>query len=83
MADNQSCAHAATADFHRLLARELPEHDEQDWEDAQRGFVGTIPNAKVAARQRPRRVEPGGLRLSETPPRRRIPSTRACGGRRG
>ncbi|MGT2491719.1 MBL fold metallo-hydrolase [Cupriavidus basilensis] len=48
MADNQSCAHAATADFHRLLARELPEHDEQDWEDAQRGFVGTIPNAKVA-----------------------------------
>lgn len=48
MPDNASCAHAATADFHRLLARELPEHDEQDWEDAQRGFVGTIPNAKVA-----------------------------------
>ena len=41
------CAHPATIDFHRLIASQLPAADSQDFEDASRGFVGTVPDAEV------------------------------------
>jgi len=41
------CAHAATVDFHRLLQAALPPEDGEDWADAQRGFIGTVPDADV------------------------------------
>jgi alkyl sulfatase BDS1-like metallo-beta-lactamase superfamily hydrolase len=40
-------AYGATLDFHRLLQQELPAEDYADFEDAKRGFVGTLPNAEV------------------------------------
>ena len=43
-----SCgAHAATVNFQRLVAQSLPSEDGQDLADAQRGFVGTVPDADV------------------------------------
>ena len=43
-----SCgAHAATVNFQRLVAESLPPEDGQDLADAQRGFVGTVPDADV------------------------------------
>jgi alkyl sulfatase BDS1-like metallo-beta-lactamase superfamily hydrolase len=41
------CAHAATVDFHRLLQAGLPPEDGEDWADARRGFIGTVPDAEV------------------------------------
>ena len=42
-------AKAATAAANEKLLRELPFADRQDFEDARRGFVATIPNAEVKA----------------------------------
>ena len=36
-----------TLDFQRLVAAELPAEDGQDWEDAQRGFIGSIDQAEI------------------------------------
>jgi alkyl sulfatase BDS1-like metallo-beta-lactamase superfamily hydrolase len=40
-------AYGPTLDFHRLLQAELPPEDGQDAADAQRGFIGTVPDALV------------------------------------
>jgi alkyl sulfatase BDS1-like metallo-beta-lactamase superfamily hydrolase len=40
-------AYGPTLDFHRLLQAELPPEDGQDANDAQRGFIGTVPDALV------------------------------------
>ncbi len=40
-------AYQATLDFHRLMARNLPVEDGQDWADARRGLVGTIESTEV------------------------------------
>ena len=40
-------AYQATIDFHRLIAKDLPVEDGQDWVDARRGLVGTIENTEV------------------------------------
>lgn len=40
-------AYQATIDFHRLIARDLPVEDGQDWADARRGLVGTIESTEV------------------------------------
>ncbi|MEI7446494.1 MAG: alkyl sulfatase dimerization domain-containing protein [Burkholderiales bacterium] len=40
--------HPSTLRANRALADTLPFADEQDFEDARRGFVGTIPDARVA-----------------------------------
>ncbi|MDE1950179.1 MAG: MBL fold metallo-hydrolase, partial [Burkholderiales bacterium] len=42
-----ACAHPATVDFQRLVARGLPAADAQDEEDARRGFIGSVPDAAV------------------------------------
>ena len=42
------CAHTATVDFQRLVAARQPPADEQDFADARRGFLGTVPDANVA-----------------------------------
>ncbi|MCZ8103078.1 MAG: MBL fold metallo-hydrolase [Burkholderiales bacterium] len=39
--------HPSTLRAHRALAEALPFADTQDFEDARRGFVGTIPDARV------------------------------------
>src|SRR5574337_297911 len=44
------CAHRATIDFQRLVAAEPPPADDQDFVDARRGFLGTVPDANVARR---------------------------------
>jgi alkyl sulfatase BDS1-like metallo-beta-lactamase superfamily hydrolase len=41
------CAHAATIDFHRLMQQSLAPDDLADQADAQRGFIGTVPDAVV------------------------------------
>ncbi len=41
--------HPSTVRANRALADALPFADEQDFEDARRGFVGTIPDARVDA----------------------------------
>jgi alkyl sulfatase BDS1-like metallo-beta-lactamase superfamily hydrolase len=40
-------AYGSTLDFHRLVQQELPAEDGQDFEDAKRGFIGTIEHAEV------------------------------------
>jgi alkyl sulfatase BDS1-like metallo-beta-lactamase superfamily hydrolase len=40
-------AYGPTLDFHRLIAAELPPEDGQDRADAERGFIGTVPDAEV------------------------------------
>ena len=40
-------AYQATIDFHRLIAKDLPVEDGQDWADARRGLVGTIESTEV------------------------------------
>jgi len=40
-------AYGPTLDFHRLLLQELPAEDGEDRADAERGFVGTVPDAEV------------------------------------
>ena len=40
-------AYQPTIDFHRLLQAELPPEDGQDRADAERGFLGTVPDAEV------------------------------------
>jgi alkyl sulfatase BDS1-like metallo-beta-lactamase superfamily hydrolase len=40
-------AYGPTLDFHRLLQAELPPEDGQDQADAERGFVGSVPDAQV------------------------------------
>lgn len=42
-----STAYQPTIDFHRLLQAELPPEDGQDRTDAERGFLGTVPDAEV------------------------------------
>lgn len=42
-----SCAHSKTVDFQRLVAREQPQEDGEDWADAQRGFMGSIDDAAI------------------------------------
>jgi alkyl sulfatase BDS1-like metallo-beta-lactamase superfamily hydrolase len=41
------CAHRATVDFQRLVAAHQPPADDQDHDDARRGFIGTVPDADV------------------------------------
>jgi alkyl sulfatase BDS1-like metallo-beta-lactamase superfamily hydrolase len=41
------CAHPATIDFQRLVAESLPPEDGEDFADARRGFVATLPDAEV------------------------------------
>jgi alkyl sulfatase BDS1-like metallo-beta-lactamase superfamily hydrolase len=45
---NTPTAYGPTLDLHRLLERELPPEDGQDRADAERGFIGTEPDATVA-----------------------------------
>ncbi|WP_088280400.1 alkyl/aryl-sulfatase [Ideonella sp. A 288] len=45
--DTPGCAHAATLDFHRLMAQSMPAEDSEDWHDARRGFIGTVADAQV------------------------------------
>ncbi len=40
-------AYGPTLDFHRLLQTELPAEDGHDFEDARRGFLGTVEHAEV------------------------------------
>ena len=40
-------AYGPTLDFYRLLQQELPAENGQDFEDAKRGFIGTIEHAEV------------------------------------
>ncbi len=40
-------AYQPTIDFHRLIASDMPVEDGQDLADAQRGFMGTVPDAEV------------------------------------
>lgn len=40
-------AYGPTLDFHRLLQDELPTEDGVDRADAERGFIGTVPDAEV------------------------------------
>ncbi len=48
MTTTSSCAaHPATVNFHRLIADQMPAVDTQDFEDASRGFIGTVPDADV------------------------------------
>ncbi len=42
------CAHAGTVDFQRLVASTGPAEDGEDFEDARRGFIATLPDAAVA-----------------------------------
>ena len=44
----RSCAHRATLDLQRLAAADAPPADPQDFADARRGFLGTLPDARVA-----------------------------------
>ena len=53
-------AYGPTLDFHRLIAAGLPPEDGQDRADAERGFVGTVPDAEV------RRAD-GGIAWSVKP----------------
>ena len=39
----------ATRRFHEMFAKSLPPDDRVDFEDAARGFIGTIPDARVEA----------------------------------
>jgi alkyl sulfatase BDS1-like metallo-beta-lactamase superfamily hydrolase len=41
------CAHPATVDFQRLVASQMPPDDVQDFEDARRGFIASLPDAEV------------------------------------
>jgi alkyl sulfatase BDS1-like metallo-beta-lactamase superfamily hydrolase len=41
--------HPSTLRANRAIASALPFADEQDFEDARRGFVGTLPDARVAS----------------------------------
>ena len=40
-------AYGPTLDFNRLMRRDLPAEDGRDFEDARRGFLGTIEHAEV------------------------------------
>lgn len=40
-------AYGPTLDFQRLLLQQLPPEDGQDRADAERGFIGTVPDAEV------------------------------------
>lgn len=42
------CAHPSTVDFHRLAVAQQPAPDMQDFEDARRGFMGSLPHAQVS-----------------------------------
>lgn len=39
---------ASTKNFNRLAASKLPFHDKADFENAQRGFIGTLSSGKIA-----------------------------------
>ncbi|ODV10250.1 MAG: hypothetical protein ABT20_08645 [Rubrivivax sp. SCN 70-15] len=41
------CAHPATIDFQRLVAQSLPPEDGEDFDDARRGFIASLPDAEV------------------------------------
>jgi len=47
-APDAGCAHRATVDFQRLVAASQPPADDEDFADARRGFLGTLPDAAVA-----------------------------------
>jgi alkyl sulfatase BDS1-like metallo-beta-lactamase superfamily hydrolase len=42
-----------TKNFNKAAASKLPFHDKEDFENAQRGFIGTIPSGKVARSNAP------------------------------
>lgn len=42
-----SCAHAATVDFQRLALRDQPAEDGEDFTDARRGFIASLPDAAI------------------------------------
>ena len=48
----------------RALLDALPFDDTQDFEDARRGFLGTLPEAEIRNAQGPRRLEPARMSLS-------------------
>ena len=73
----QTCAH------NRAVLDALPFGDSQDFEDARRGFIATLP--KVEFRNAEGRViySLEGLRLPRLTSRRPTRSTPACGARPG
>ncbi len=42
------CAHPVTVALQRAFAQQMPPEDGEDFADAQRGFLGTVPDAQVA-----------------------------------
>ena len=60
----------------------LPFSDTRDFDDASRGFLGTLENAEITNPQG-RVVWSSSLTASCPTRRRRRPSTPACGGNRG
>lgn len=47
MNSSTSCAHAATVDFQHLVASSQPAEDNEDFADAHRGFLGSLPDAAI------------------------------------
>lgn len=43
----RGCAHPVTLGLQRLVAQSLPPEGGEDWADAQRGFIGSLPDAQV------------------------------------
>ena len=41
------CAHPATVDFQRLVASGQPAEDDEDFADARRGFIASLPDAAI------------------------------------
>lgn len=80
--ESPKAASASVIAQHAATLTTLPFSDTGDFDDAARGFLGTIENAKITSAQG--RVvwslEPYGF-LSRRP--RRRPSIPACGGNRG
>ena len=73
----QTCAHQ------RAFLDALPFGDSQDFEDAERGFIGTLPEVDFRNPEGRRDLLAQGLRFPRRTSRRPTRSTRACGGRRG
>ncbi|KAG2186290.1 hypothetical protein INT43_002728 [Umbelopsis isabellina] len=48
---------ASTKSFNRVAASKLPFHDKADFENAQRGFIGTISSGKIARSKGPSRPD--------------------------
>lgn len=79
--DGPKAASAPVIAQHEARLKALPFADTRDFDDAARGFLGTIENARVTSAQG--RVV-WSLEPTASCPRRKRPrpSTRACGGSR-